>query len=47
MPEIARFFGIIICMYAEPGLPYHQPHFHAYTKIQNHFAVYVIDSIEK
>lgn len=30
MPELARFFGIIITMYAELGAPHHQPHFHAY-----------------
>ena len=29
MPEIARFFGIIIRMYAEAGGPHHLPHFHA------------------
>lgn len=44
MPEIARFFGIIIRMYAEPGAPHHRPHFHAYY--QNYAAVYSIDSIE-
>ena len=30
MPEISRFFGIIIRMYAEPFTPHHEPHFHAY-----------------
>jgi hypothetical protein len=30
MPEIARFLGIIIRMYAEPSAPHHRPHFHAY-----------------
>jgi hypothetical protein len=44
MPEISRFFGIIIRMYVEPGVPHHRPHFHAYY--QNHAAVYGIDSIE-
>lgn len=44
MPEIARFFGIIIRMYAEPGVPHHRPHFHAYY--QNHIAIYAIDPIE-
>ena len=44
MPEISRFFGIIIRMYAEPGVPHHRPHFHAYY--QNHAAVYSIDLIE-
>ena len=44
MPEIARFFGIIIRMYVEAGPPHHYPHFHAYY--QNHAAIYKIDSIE-
>jgi len=30
MPEISRFFGIIIRMFAEPGSAHHVPHFHAY-----------------
>jgi hypothetical protein len=29
MPEISRFFGIIIRMYCEVG-PHHAAHFHAY-----------------
>ncbi|MEW5984084.1 MAG: DUF4160 domain-containing protein [Acidobacteriota bacterium] len=29
MPEISRFFGIIIRMFAEVGVPHHRPHFHA------------------
>ena len=44
MPEITRFFGIIIRMYAEPSAPHHRPHFHAYY--QNAVAIYAIDSIE-
>jgi hypothetical protein len=44
MPELARFFGIIINMYAEPGAPHHRPHFHAYY--QNQSAVYIIDPVE-
>ncbi len=44
MPEITRFFGIIVRMYAEPGAPHHQPHFHAYY--QNAVAIYGIDPIE-
>jgi len=44
MPELARFFGIIIRMYAEPGVPRHQPHFHAYY--QNHVAATSIDTID-
>ena len=30
MPELARFFGIIIRMFAQPAGPHHRPHFHAY-----------------
>ena len=29
MPELSRFFGIIIRMYVEAG-PHHSKHFHAY-----------------
>jgi len=28
VPEISRFFGIVIRMFAEPGSPHHVPHFH-------------------
>ena len=44
MPELARFFGIIIRMYAEAGGPHHRPHFHAYY--QEEVAIYTIDSID-
>ncbi|HVT19081.1 MAG TPA: DUF4160 domain-containing protein [Thermoanaerobaculia bacterium] len=44
MPEIARFFGIIIRMYAEAGGPHHRPHFHAYY--QEQVAIYGIDPVE-
>ena len=30
MPEIARFLGIMLRMYAEPSAPHHRPYFHAY-----------------
>lgn len=30
MPELSRFYGIIIRMYMEVGEPHHLPHFHAY-----------------
>jgi hypothetical protein len=30
MPELSRFYGIIIRMYMEAGAPHHLPHFHAY-----------------
>ena len=44
MPDLSRFFGIIIRMYAEPDAPHHRPHFHAYY--QNHMAVYSVDPVE-
>lgn len=44
MPELSRFFGIIIRMYAEINAPHHTPHFHAYY--QDQVAVYSIDPIE-
>ena len=44
MPEISRFFGIIIRMYAEPGAPHQRPHFHAYY--QDNVAVIALDDIE-
>jgi hypothetical protein len=30
MPELTRFFGIIVRMYAERNAPHHTPHFHVY-----------------
>lgn len=44
MPELSRFFGIIIRMYAELNAPHHTPHFHAYY--QDEVAVYGIDPVE-
>ncbi len=44
MPELARFFGIIIRMYFEANAPHHRPHFHAYY--QGEVAIYAIDEIE-
>jgi hypothetical protein len=44
MPELSRFFGIIIRMFWEVGEPHHLPHFHAYY--QNYVAVYGINPIE-
>ena len=44
MPELARFLGIIIRMYAEPSAPHHRPHFHAYY--QEAVGIYSIDTIE-
>jgi len=44
VPEISRFFGIIIRMYAEAGRQHHSPHFHAYY--QDDVVIYDIDEIE-
>lgn len=44
MPEISRFFGVIIRMYAEAGEQHHRPHFHAYY--QDDVVIYGIDAIE-
>ena len=44
MPEISRFLGIIIRMYAEIGGAHHAPHFHAYY--QDKMAIYGIDPVE-
>lgn len=44
MPELARFFGIIVRMYAEVGAPHQRPHFHAYY--QQDVQVFAIDRIE-
>jgi hypothetical protein len=45
MPEISRFFGIIIRMYVEAGGPHHTPHFHAYY--QDQVGIYGIETIER
>ena len=44
MPELCRFFGIIIRMYMEAGQPHHFSHFHAYY--QSEAAVFSLDPIE-
>jgi len=44
VPEICRFLGIIIRMFAEAGVPHHLPHFHAYC--QNEVGIYGIDPVE-
>ena len=43
MPELARFYGILIRMYAELGALHHLPHFHAYYQGQQ--AVFGIDPV--
>jgi hypothetical protein len=44
MPELSRFFGIIIRMYMEAGEPHHLPHFHAYY--QDDVAVFSLDPVD-
>jgi len=44
MPEITRFFGIIVRMFVEPMTRHHRPHFHAYY--QDSVVVVAIDTIE-
>ena len=44
MPEIARFYGIVIRMFVEAGGQHHRPHFHAYY--QESIGIYAIDVIE-
>lgn len=44
MPELSRFFGIVIRMFVETGAPHHRPHFHAYY--QGQAAVFAIETIE-
>jgi len=44
VPELSRFFGIIIRMYAEVNAPHHEPHFHAYY--QDEVATFSLEPIE-
>ena len=44
MPELSRFFGIIIRMYFEAPAPHHLPHFHAYY--QDDVAVVGLEPID-
>jgi hypothetical protein len=44
VPEISRFFGIVIRMFVEAGVQHHRPHFHAYY--QEHAAVFAVDTVE-
>ncbi len=44
MPELSRFFGIIIRMYMETGTQHHRPHFHAYYG--SDVAIYSLDTID-
>ncbi|MBI4408140.1 MAG: DUF4160 domain-containing protein [Gemmatimonadetes bacterium] len=45
MPEISRFFGIVIRMFVEPGEPHQRPHFHAYYS--GDVGVYAVDAVER
>lgn len=45
MPELSRFFGIIIRMFVETGEQHHRAHFHAFY--QKHAAVFAVDTIER
>lgn len=44
MPELSRFFGIVIRMFAEPGAPHQRPHFHA--SYQDAAAVFAIEPVD-
>jgi hypothetical protein len=44
VPEISRFFGIIVRMFAETRAPHHGPHFHAYY--QDEVGIFSIDPVE-
>lgn len=43
MPELSRFYGIIIRMYSEPSERHHVAHFHAYYG--EHVAVFSITPV--
>ena len=43
IPEISRFYGIVIRMYCEPTNRHHLPHFHAYY--QGEAAVFTIQPV--
>lgn len=45
MPEISRFFGIVVRMFVEAGSRHHRPHFHTYY--QGRVAIFAADSVEK
>jgi hypothetical protein len=44
VPEISRFFGIVIRMFAEAASPHHSAHFHAYY--QGEVGIFSIDPVE-
>jgi hypothetical protein len=45
VPEISRFFGIVVRMFVETGGPHHRPHFHAYY--QGRVAIFAADLVER
>lgn len=44
MPDLSRFYGIVIRMFVEVGTPHHRPHFHAYC--QDAVGKFGLDPIE-
>ena len=44
VPELSRFLGIIIRMYAEADAPHHRAHFHAYY--QDNVGIFRIEPVE-
>jgi hypothetical protein len=44
VPELSRFYGIVIRMFVETGGQHHRPHFHAYY--QESAAVFAVDTVE-
>jgi hypothetical protein len=44
MPELSRFFGIVIRMFVEAGAKHHVAHFHAYC--QDEVGVFGIEPVE-
>jgi hypothetical protein len=44
VPELSRFFGIVIRMFSQPGAPHHVAHFHAY--FQGQAAVFSIRPVD-
>jgi hypothetical protein len=45
MPELSRFYGIIVRMFMEAGGPHHLPHFHAYY--QEHVGVFSLEPVDE
>lgn len=44
MPELSRFYGIVIRMFTEAGGQHHWPHFHAYYG--DEVAIYALSPVE-